>query len=85
MRRLPKETPEDRVRRREAAYERGWVDGLQAYDARATQPVNDIYDYWAGWEACASYRWRDPSNNGVAVDPTFRPAITIVPPKGANR
>lgn len=68
------ETHEVRDARRAVAFERGWVDSLQGYFGRALQPIDDIYDYMRGWNECADYRWRDPSNRGVAPDPTFRPS-----------
>lgn len=67
-----KETPEAKRARRLAAYERGWVDSLRAYDARSCQPVDDGYDYARGWNACADYRWKDPNGRGVAPDPNYR-------------
>ena len=66
------ETPEAREARRQAAYERGWVDSLHGYQATHSQHVEDIYDYAQGWHACADYRWADPRNNGVASDETYR-------------
>lgn len=71
-----KETVEARDARRAAAFERGWVDSLRAYDARAMQPTEDIYDYSKGWHACADYRWSDPRNRGVAADPAYRAPYT---------
>ncbi len=67
-----KESLEAGEARRDAAYERGWVDSLTAFDARSIQPWEDIYDYARGWEACARYRWRDMAGRGVAPDPTYR-------------
>lgn len=64
--------PEERERQRDVAYERGWVDSLKAYDATSLQPVDDIYYYSRGWQACAEYRWEDPSNRGVAPNPNYR-------------
>ena len=72
MVRIPSENPADREARRDAAYERGWVDSLRAYDDRGSQPVQDIYDYARGWEACSDYRWANPYGRGVAPDPDFR-------------
>lgn len=69
---MKRETPEEREERRDAAYERGWVDSLSAYAAHGLQPSEDVWDYGRGWEACAKYRWQDPANNGVAPDPNFR-------------
>jgi hypothetical protein len=66
------ETPEARRARRLAAYERGWVDSLSAYQATHSQHVEDIYDYAQGWHACAAYRWKDRSGRGVAPDPDYR-------------
>lgn len=68
----PRETTAEREARRDAAYERGWVDSLRAYDARSCQPVDDIFDYARGWQACADYRWKDRNGRGVAPDPTYR-------------
>lgn len=67
-----RETAEQRESRRDAAYERGWVDSLRAYYARSSQAVEDIYDYAQGWHACADYRWQDRNGRGIAPDPTFR-------------
>lgn len=64
--------PETRERQRDAAYERGWVDSLNAYWNSSGQPFEDIYNYHEGWEACAKYRWEDPTNNGRAPDPNYR-------------
>lgn len=66
------ETPEEREKRKDAAYERGWVDSLTAYDRTNLQPPEDIYAYRQGWDACAKYRWEDPANKGRAPDPNFR-------------
>ena len=63
---------EEREARCDAAYERGWVDSLRAYFSISTQPIEDAYCYRQGWLACAAYRWADPSNRGVAPDPTYR-------------
>lgn len=63
---------EDRESRRDAAYERGWVDSLSAYSAHTLQPIEDVWDYRQGWEACAKYRWQDPANRGRAPDPNYR-------------
>lgn len=57
---------------RDAAYERGWVHSLKAYAAHSGQPMDEVYYYGQGWDACAKYRWEDPSNRGTAPDPTFR-------------
>ena len=57
---------------RDAAYERGWVDSLSAFDRTSCQPTADIYDYRLGWDACANYRWKDPANRGKASDPNYR-------------
>lgn len=65
-------SPEAREAQRDAAYERGWVDSLRAYWAISLQPIDDCFDYGKGWNACAKYRWADPSNNGRAPDPDFR-------------
>lgn len=69
---MKRETPEDEEKRRDAAYERGWVDSLSAYAAHSLQPIEDMFDYHKGWHACAEYRWKDPANRGVAPDPDFR-------------
>lgn len=58
--------------RADAAYERGWADSLRAHSRHSGQPMEDIYWYGKGWEACAEYRWQDPANRGVAPDPHFR-------------
>jgi len=73
MKRAPPETIEARAARRANAFERGWVDSLSAYDKRAEQPIGDVFDYVKGWNACADYRWADPTGRGVAPDPAFRP------------
>lgn len=65
-------TAEEIEAKRDAAYERGWVDSLRAHDRASCQPNADIYCYREGWEACAKYRWQDPSNRGRATDPGFR-------------
>lgn len=66
------DTPEERIARRDAAYERGWVDSLSAYDRTSCQPTEDIYYYRQGWDACAKYRWADPAGRGRAPDTKFR-------------
>lgn len=66
------ETPEEREQRRDAAYERGWVDSLRGLQGHSVQPIDDVYDYARGWDACAKYRWEDPKNNGRARDPSYR-------------
>lgn len=54
----------------DAAYERGWVDSL---DARLDMsPGVDPYCYHMGWQACADYRWQDRNGRGVAPDRTYR-------------
>jgi hypothetical protein len=65
-------TLEQREAQRDAAYERGWVDSLSAYDRTSMQPTTDIYYYRQGWDACADYRWADPSNRGRALDLNYR-------------
>lgn len=70
-----RETEEARDLRRAVAFERGWVDSLMAYQAIGSQPTDDIYDYSRGWHACAAYRWADPKNRGVALDPSYRPNL----------
>lgn len=65
-------TPEQREAQKDAAYERGWVDSLTAYDRTSQQPINDAYCYRQGWDACAKYRWEDPANNGRAPDRNYR-------------
>lgn len=81
-----KETLVEREARRDAAYERGWVDSLRGYDARGVQSWDDNYDYARGWEACAAYRWKDPTNRGRAPDPTYRtprpPTVRAAPSGG---
>lgn len=59
--------------RRAAAFERGWVDSLNGYFNLVNQSIEDSFDYRRGWDECATYRWADPINRGVAPDPTFRP------------
>lgn len=65
---MTKLTPEQA----DAAYERGWVDSLDALDRTSCQPTADIYWYRTGWQACADYRWQDRCNNGVAPDRAYR-------------
>ncbi len=77
--RAAKETPEARDVRRAAAFERGWVHSLNGYDARAQQPVEDLYDYRRGWDECAIYRWADPANKGIAPDLNYRPVGEFQP------
>lgn len=55
-----------------AAYERGWVDSLDARWVSSIDPMIDRYWYARGWHACADYRWRDPSGRGVAPDRDYR-------------
>jgi len=69
-----KVTDEERKAQRDAAYERGWVDSLIAFDRTSQQPTEDIYCYRQGWDACAEYRWKDPANRGSAPDRNFRKA-----------
>jgi hypothetical protein len=73
------ETREARETRRQAAYERGWVDSLRAYQDTSSQPTEDKYDYGQGWHACANYRWAEPANRGVAPDPTYRKPYRLIP------
>lgn len=68
FRKMRKLTEDDR----DAAYERGWLDSLRAYDNLSGQPIEERYDYAAGWHACGNYRWADPRGRGVAPDPTHR-------------
>ncbi len=63
---------EEREQQRDAAYERGWLDSLRAFYNTGGQPIEDVYDYVSGWEACSKYRWEDRRNRGVAPDPAFR-------------
>lgn len=65
-------TPQQDKERRDAAYERGWLDSLRAYYALSLQPLEDCYDYAAGWQACAAYRWANPANRGIAPDTSYR-------------
>jgi hypothetical protein len=65
-------THEQREAQRDAAYERGWVDSLRAYDRISQQPMGDVYYYRQGWDVCAEYRWNDPANRGSAPDPAYR-------------
>jgi hypothetical protein len=69
-----KETAEARDARRDAAFERGWVDSLRGYYALSMEPIDDGYYYKRGWDMCTAYRWIDPKNNGVAPDPNYRPS-----------
>jgi hypothetical protein len=64
--------PEERNKRRDAAYERGWQDSLRGYAAHSLQPIDDVYYYAQGWSECAKYRWENPANNGCAPDPNYR-------------
>ena len=57
---------------KDAAYERGWVDSLDAYQRISCQPFNERYYYGQGWDACAKYRWQDRNGNGVAPDRNYR-------------
>lgn len=63
----------------DAAYERGWVDSLDAYDRISLQPTDDIYWYRIGWDTCAKYRWEDPKNRGRALDRNYRIARKAAP------
>ena len=69
---LAKPSIEEREARRDAAYERGWVDSLKAHWNQSRQSFDDIYYYAEGWQACADYRWADRKNLGRAPDPNFR-------------
>lgn len=62
----------EQERAADAAYERGWRDSLSAHSRHSGQPMNDIYYYGQGWDACAKYRWEDPANRGVAPDRNYR-------------
>lgn len=72
-----RQSAQEREAANDAAYERGWVDSLRAYDQQSRQPIEDAYWYRKGWDACADYRWKDPKNRGSAPDLNFR-----VPRKG---
>lgn len=76
MRRKSKETCEERNRRRDVAFERGWADSLRGYFALSMQSMEDCYDYGRGWSDCATYRWADPRNRGIAPDSTYRPVTS---------
>lgn len=65
-------TKRDRTAEDDAAYERGWVDSLDAIDRSSLQPKDDIYWYRTGWQRCADYRWQDRTKRGVADDRTYR-------------
>lgn len=67
-----KPTTAEREKAKDAAYERGWVDSLTAYNAISFQPSGDRYWYKQGWDSCAKYRWQEPANRGRASDPNFR-------------
>lgn len=71
-RKLPRRSAQEKEAAADAAYERGWVDSLTAYDRTSCQPIEDVYWYRRGWDACAEYRWADPANNGSAPDKNFR-------------
>ncbi len=60
------------AQRDDAAYERGWIDSLDAYDRASLVPSADRYWYKRGWDACADYRWRDRNGNGIAPDRSYR-------------
>lgn len=68
---MRKETPEQRAAA-DAAYERGWIDSLDAYIRSQVVPIEQRYWYHRGWDACAKYRWTDRIRNGVAPDRTYR-------------
>jgi len=56
----------------DAAYERGWVDSLDAWDRLSSQSMADSYWYRRGWQACANYRWQDRNGRGIAPDRAYR-------------
>lgn len=57
---------------KDAAYERGWVDSLDARYGHSFEPIGTGYWYVRGWNACADYRWLDRSGRGVAPDRKYR-------------
>lgn len=69
---LNKPLPLETEKLRDATYERGWVDSLDARWNVSGQSVGDIYCYAQGWQACADYRWEDPKGRGLVPDHNFR-------------